>query len=272
MLEPYEALESAETALRLIIRLVVGEQWQRYVDQERLEKIRQRAVDDERRNGVITSKDLLDFTEFRDLRKVISTRWGDFKKVFDDEERLKVYLNLFEDVRNPIAHPRPIVEFERELLSGMARQIRQQIALYRLRQNPAHMHYPVIESVRDEFGRESTAQSYPSSSKDTPWIPVGSTVEITCTAFDERGRELHWFIGGLSPEKLNNPAVGESVKLSHTFPADRAGENFGVSIYLRSTGKHHRKVHSHYTATGDRTGIGYDDERWFTFNVIPEDD
>jgi len=80
--------------------------------------------------------------------------------VFDDKKRTEVYFGILEDFRNPSAHSRELATFERELLSGISTQLRNQVALYRTALDPANAHYPLIESIIDCFGQVSGEGAY----------------------------------------------------------------------------------------------------------------
>jgi hypothetical protein len=278
VLTPTEALESTENALRLIVRLLLPD-WQAKVTEQRLQQFKDRQAEEgKRRDGVATSNDLLPFTDFTDLTRLVLGEWETFKPVFDDQARLKVYFSLFEDVRNSIAHSRPLVDFEQELLSGMATQLRNQIGLFRMDANPATKHYPVIESAIDSYGVEGVTNV---SWSGTIRVEVGHTIEFTGRAVDPRGRELEWFLGHagqpyetalINHIETEAIAVGNSVRLPMTITEVDVCEYRLVAVMMRTKDyrfHRHNDVFRLGNASGVLSTFHYDDVRLFTYAVNP---
>ena len=60
-------------------------------------------------------------------------------------------LKRLDNIRNAVGHSRPLLPFERDLLSGIAGQIRNQVTIYMSTQDEAGDIYPRIESVTDQI-------------------------------------------------------------------------------------------------------------------------
>lgn len=169
IMEPTDALRSIETALRLAIREVFGYEWIGAKGAPDEEKLRERGVEEEkRRDGAVVSRDLLDYTETYHLTGIISDNWEKFQPVFKDKGRTLAYFGVIEDVRNSVAHSRDLVPFERDLISGIAGQLRNQVALFRSSEDQSARYYPKIERIVDGFGIEGIPDGY---GFDTP--PTG---------------------------------------------------------------------------------------------------
>ena len=66
VMEPTEALQSTENALRLIIRSILGGKWKDAITADRVAYAQQRRDEEaNRRDGVSTSQDLIQFTDLR---------------------------------------------------------------------------------------------------------------------------------------------------------------------------------------------------------------
>ncbi|HEX8081561.1 MAG TPA: Swt1 family HEPN domain-containing protein [Jatrophihabitans sp.] len=191
-----EALETLETGLRLVIKEVVGEDWVSQVKDA--ESLAGRVTTEEhQRDGVITSTDPIDYTMFYQLLGMIKSNWQKFQPVFLDQKRFEVWMKEADHVRNAIAHQRPLVNHEQDLISGISLQIRNLITLFRTRQMSSNEYYPVIESARDNFGRDGHSDDdiiYTKVKGDAPpiRIDVGQTVIVTCVGSDPRERDLEW--------------------------------------------------------------------------------
>ena len=266
MLEPTEALESTENALRHIVRLVAGDDWQTKIPgPKRLESEKRQQRESQRRPGVSVSDDLLAFTDFSDLTTLILDQWTTFEPVFGDETRTTAYFNSMKSARNTIAHSRALVPFERELLSGMAGQLRQQITLYRTNINAPEQHYPVIESTKDNFGNDGAKVG----EQEMIRLEVGDTIEYNCRAVDPRGRDLEWLVVVGVDSKTDPVWVkGATVDLSLTVTDDDVGESYLTSIFMRSTGRHNLTNGSVFVA-GTQQGFTYDDVAYFRYAVNP---
>jgi hypothetical protein len=275
MEDPAEALQTAENALRLAVRQVIGDDWENKIaDLDNL-----RAKQDEerkRRDGVLASDDLLNFTEFHQLTRLILSTWDAFKPVFDDKRRTETWFSVLEDVRNAIAHSRALVDYERHLVVGVSGQLRNQITMYRTSESPRRQHYPIIESVRDNFGRiayvegEYLDMSVRGTMPETPRLEIGDTVTLECIGSDARGRDLEWLVepvpsGHFRAEALR--AVGSPVRVPIVIGEEHVTEQLNVKIYLRALGARYT-IHGRPREEGS-ISPAHDDERLLYFAVNP---
>jgi hypothetical protein len=266
VIDPAAALASTESALRHIVRSVLGDVWIRELDAEKRAALEsKRTAEDKKRDGVTVSTDLLDYTEFYTLTELILKQWDQgfgFKPVFDDKTRTQVFFSFVEDMRNAIAHSRELVIFERELLSGISNLLRNQVVEFRTRDEPASAHYPVVESVRDDSGKTG-------SPGPTRRLEVGQQVRFTARGIDPKGRDLQWaLLGGLSIPSGWGPGIvqafGNAVELIYEVRPTDVGEEFWIRIDVSHTGPspHHR----HSGLAGK-----WDDSVTFAYAVNPPD-
>lgn len=272
-LDGYADLVSAETALREVIRLAVPK-WIDDLTQEEVARLEEkRAEEDKRRDGITVSQDLLDYVEVYQLEKTIQKHWDpEVRAILDDKKRTDVYLGIIGDIRNTIGHSRPIYAAERLLLAGAARQIRNQLAVYRTRADGPQRHYPSIDSARDESGRKAYINGdglwgLGDDPRDAPRLEVGDTVTFYLEATDPRGRELQW-VGYSIPSDQSPSSVpyggipafarasGNRVELTWTVGESDVGEKHAVQFTLSHSGRFHR--HS-----------SWDDGALFYFHVNP---
>jgi hypothetical protein len=236
--------------------------------------VEKREVEKKRRDGAIVSEDLLDYAEFHHLGMIIRKNWEPaFRPIFEDKRRFEVSIGILEDVRNAIAHSRPLLQFERDLVSGISGQIRNQVTIYRTRKDPPTQHYSVIESVRDNFGQNPLAYS------TTPYVPqrleVGDKVSFICQGSDERGREVEWLVRAAGPYPTSvrlsapiGPAVpGAEARLELEITEAHVSEALYVDVSLRAVGArfHRHPAESTYS-------FFCDDSRTFLYAVNPPRD
>lgn len=275
-LDGYAELVSAETALREVIRLAVPK-WIDDMTQDEVARLEEkRAEEDKRRDGITVSQDLLDYVEVYQLEKTIQKHWDpEVRAILDDKKRTDVYLGIIGDIRNTIGHSRPIYAAERLLLAGAARQIRNQLAVYRTRADGPQRHYPSIDSARDEGGRKAFINGdglwgLGDDPRDAPRLEVGDVVTFYLEATDPRGRELQWTGYSIPPgqAQISVPyggipsfamTSGNRVEVTWTVSESDVGEKHAVQFTLAHAGRFHR--HS-----------AWDDGALFYFHVNPPRD
>lgn len=269
-MEPTLALRSIETALRLAVQAVLGDAWSKASGAPDTEALEARRVEDgKRRDGVIASDSLLNFTETSHLTSLIEANWEKFKPIFDDKARTIAYFEVVNDVRNSIAHSRDLVPFERDLISGIAGQLRNQVSLFRSTRDGSLKYYPRIESLRDGFGSEAADPNKAATlSIEIPRVEVGQTIDFSGSAFMARGKPVSWWLQrnmamyGREPIKVSE---GDDVAFSYTIQEADVGEHFELYVYIRTDSKYHR-------VTGDTPRVEpCDDLRMFIYAVNPPD-
>lgn len=257
--EPTLAIQTVETALRELIRRVLGPDWTTKRGAPDLERLKEKQEEDrKRRDGAIVSDDLLAYTEFYSLTQLIEKNWDSFKPAFGDLARTKVLLGILGDFRNPVAHSRDLLPFERDLLSGASGQLRNQVSLFLSRDDGPHRYYSSIESVTDSFGY-SGGTSYDADLHVCPTrLSVGERITFQCMGIDPRGRELTWRLEvGNSFDKVEiATAAGVPAELVWDIGAAHVGEKRWVRISIEHDGSFQRWGN-------------YDDERFYTYHVNP---
>ncbi len=266
--DPTEALRTIEVALRLAIREVLGEYWLNASGAPDSTKLRERCDEERRRrDGAVASKDLLNYTETYHLTELIEKNWDKFKPVFRDKARTVAFFGVIKDIRNNIAHSRELVPFERELISGIAGLIRNQISLYRSSVNSSSKYYPLIESVTDNFGRRGSDPDR-DGVRSGPRLEVGDTLTFTGSAFNARGKPVTWellktrthsFL--VSDEPALDMADGDSVILQYRVQEDDVQESFHLAIQIKTNSRFHRHAEEKY-----------DDRRDFIYPVNPPEE
>ncbi|WP_433266240.1 hypothetical protein ACQPZF_40320 [Actinosynnema sp. CS-041913] len=272
-MEPSDALRSIETALRLAIRQALGDAWLESKGAPDRVKLTERLKEEsKRRDGAVTSSDLLEFTETYHLTNLILNNWQSFNPIFDDKKRTEAFFGVIEDVRNSVAHSRDLVLFERDLISGIAGMLRNQVALYRSNVNKSATFYPLIESIKDNFGREGLTDRERTMGPriSVVRLEVGDVLRFAGSAHHGRGKPVTWRI--VTRSKVGTPlydiqdvAVGDSVRFDYTISEDDVGEWTEFKVQVVADSRHHR-----YEGSMERSP--FDDERTFAYAVNPPED
>lgn len=192
-MEPTDALQLIENALRLAIRRVLGEEWIGVSGAPVRDSLEEkRAAEAKRRDGAPIPNDLLEYVETYHLTGMVLKNWERFQPVFDDKKRTEVYFGVVHDVRNTVAHSRTLMAFERDLLSGVAGQIRAQVAAFRGAVDESSLYYPLIERVFDSLGNEGITTDGTGYQTPVARLAVGEVVTFTASAFAADGNEVIW--------------------------------------------------------------------------------
>lgn len=224
------------------------------------------------RDGVVASQEILDFTYTKQLVSMVLDNWNeDFDGIFGDRGITAGLLGFVLSVRNTSAHSRELLQFERDLLSGTAGRLSNQIGLWRARGESSTRYFPQIESVIDRFG----SPGYPAHSgvfgmPAPPVIEVGEILTFECRAIPSARRFApRWFLGSgdYMPSRglldfdfrLTPDTEGESVTLSLPVTSKLVSQQTVISVVLYTESMHHR-------------GDGVDDSVHFHYRVVPPDD
>jgi hypothetical protein len=236
-MEPAEAINVVESVLRQAITQVLGIAWSASFALEELEC--RRTEEAKSRNGAVVEEDLLAYMHLYELRKIIVKAWASFKPIFNDQKRFNVYMDRLEDFRNAPMHSRTLLPFERDLLAGIAGELRNSLTLWRSQKAPDMTWYPVVESITDSLGNDL------SSATGNVVVParlqVGDELTFRCVGSDPQNRVLTWT---LSQFALGGPeldrATGAEATLTWRVTEVHVAETCIVVIRMQSDGKYHR--------------------------------
>jgi hypothetical protein len=266
--EPADWIAAVEQGLRSLVESVLsaalGSDWIQVsgLTEPRLEQLAQRRDEEtKRRQGGTVDSNLLRYSNFFDLKTIIDKHWVKFKPILGDKQSFTTYFDRIVDFRNAPAHSRELLPFERDLLAGMAGEIRNRITIYRSAMGPDKEFYPKIESIRDPFGQESLPGRFEIGVRDPISLTVGQELEFLCRGWDPNGREIRWTlengsIGGIPITE----GRGTQVSLKMIVTEEYVGDRFRVVITLWGSGRFHRHSGS------------FDDSTAFLYRVLPPDD
>jgi hypothetical protein len=238
-MEPAEAINVVEDVLRQAVRLVLGDRWKEEVDVSKLQE--RRTEEAKSRNGAVVESDLLAYTHLYEIEKLVTKHWDSFKPIFDDKKRFIVYMDRLKDFRNAPMHSRALLPFERDLLAGIAGELRNSLTLWRSAQAPDMTFYPTIETLTDSFGNDlASAVPNPTLTPNTR-LEVGQEVEFRCVGRDPQDRELIWSLNhGAIHGPLLDSATGSEATLTWKVAKAHVGEPSIVVLSMRSDGEYHR--------------------------------
>lgn len=239
-MEPHEAIYFLEVILRDLIRSELGDSWRMDFTEEdmaRLDAKREEEV--KKRSGSIVSRDLLDYTEFTQVQRVITKHHETFAPALGRKKHVEDTWRRLNGLRNPTMHSRGLLPFERDLLNGLVGEIRNQVTLYRSTKGPDMEYYPIIESVTDSFGR-SASSGHPDLTSSTLRVAPGAEVTFVCRGTDPRDRALTWELRPNNDLRYGSSITANDAELVWHVSADLVREGLIVWVRLTSAGAYHR--------------------------------
>lgn len=256
-----DALRAIETALRLSIFKVLEGGWLTALgapDISRLEANRE--AEAKRRDGAVTSDDLLEYTETYELTQIVLRNWESFQVVYKDKKRTEMYFGVINDVRNTVAHSRELTVFEKDLLSGIAGHLRAQVSRFRNDLDDSMIYYPLIEKVRDGLGNPGLLASEQGYEKPMARVNVGEELSFVGNAYSADGNPVIWKVQKTNSRHISTEqdevAVGDSVEFSYRFSEADVNEHLHFGVVISTPSKYHRYP-------------GADDVRYFHYQVSP---
>jgi hypothetical protein len=239
--EPSDAISVVETVLRQAVRHILGEDWSTGTGVDLQECEARRTEESKSRHGAVVDQDLLAYTYLWDLEKIVLRNWEQFKPIFKDQARFKVYMALLEDFRNAPAHSRSLLPYERDLLSGIAGEFRNVLTLWRSQRAPDMTWYPRIDSLTDSLGNRLDAFGPSALVSLSVRLKVGDLITFRCIGWDPEDRELTWTLDVIGD--LGSPLdvqTGADVTLTWQVREIHVSEATFVTITLKSSGQYHR--------------------------------
>ena len=252
-LTPSAALASCESALRQLLAFVLGRKYgsdwlTNVVTIEAFQTLQDRHDEEHKKRtkrGVAhIPKDPLEYAHFYQLVSIAKKEWLELEPALGKRSVTGALLDRFDDLRNTVAHSRDLLPFEADLLSGIAGEIRNRVAIFMSTTGPGGEHFARIEQVVDRFGNRvdglaTLETSNPSVSCEQE-LHVGDVVEFRARGTDPHGHELRWHLmvapGGVDGHEV----VGDEAELVWTVEPKHVSERSYAIVRLKSDSEFHR--------------------------------
>lgn len=255
-LEPALALASCETALRELMTSSYmqeyGAGWlNRVATSDRLAAWEARENEEMRARGpkgvLAVPNTGLSYANFYELVAIAEKHWEPLAPAFGKRASTLPLLKRLDNLRNAVAHNRPLLQFERDLLAGIAGQIRNQVTIYMSTHDEVGDIYPRIESIMDSFGRrvessQVTGEIAGSVSTYDVVVHPGDAVTFECQGVDPRDRDISWRLVRWSrgPGETVSRS-GQPATLRWEFSEEDVTETFTLGIFMSCyESKYHR--------------------------------
>lgn len=254
-----EALKDVENSLRDFISAVL---WEKYkenwiqksgVTPERILQWETKKNEEVKKlKSGITEERLIYYSDFYDLETIILKNWdSDFKAVFHDMSTFKVYFKILADFRNPDAHRRELLTYQKHLIIGISSDIRNKIVTYRSKMETDDDIFPRLESIRDNFGNVWIPNKYTLDVVFTKTVlHPGDLLEYIIKATDPLGGKLFYQLLGFGDWQEENVL---SVKIG----IEHIRKDARISILLKSARDYHAQSF-------------FDQSANFNYRIIPK--
>ncbi len=242
MIDAETELKVFENAIRDLLIFVLGNKfgsnWENRlsISTDRVSKWRIRQEDESKRlRGFNLDSRLIYYSDFYDLKSVIDKHWDDgFKDVFKEKKEILVFLETLEKFRDPNAHRRELIDYQKHLIVGISGYIRGIMMQYRgKRENPDDF-FPVIDSVSDSLGNQVSNPNYAHHIASKVIVHVGDEVEITGYSIDPCGGTIEYSIARICQKNWS-----ESNRGIIKFTESDIGRCCDIQIMIRTTRSYH---------------------------------
>src|SRR5690606_10696484 len=153
-----QTLKNTENDLRDLIsfqlKIKFGIDWPNKcgLSPERITKWFERQNEEKKRIGINDTR-IIYYADFYDLKTIISKNWEKcFKDVFNDKKQFELFYSILEEFRNPDAHRRELLPYQKNLAIGISGEIRSQITSFFSKMDTGESYYPRIEFAQDSLG------------------------------------------------------------------------------------------------------------------------
>ena len=237
--------------ITFILKNKYGNAWENNlgVSEERINIWKERKIEEKKRlNGNEIENRLLYYSDFYDLKTIIDKNWDIFKDIFKIKSEIDYQLEQLESYRNPNAHHRDLLDYQKCLLVGLVGEIKTQILAYRGNLEKVETFFPKIESII--VNRESFSTNLVRL-KTT--YHIGDTIQIIVYVSSPPNQKIQYCISKPINEDECNWQNSNSflIKIDE---ADVIGDN-SLIIKIKSDQKYHKC--NYRSVFDDRASISY---------------
>ncbi|WP_319587232.1 hypothetical protein [uncultured Desulfobulbus sp.] len=259
-----DSLKSTENSLRDLFNFVlskqIGVEWCRScgVTMDRISQWDERRLLDEKKLGHCDPR-LIYYADFYDLKTILKKNWANgLSEVFGKLKEIEVLLDLLNEIRNPEAHRRELLPYQKHLAIGISGKIKSDITGYFSKMETGNSFYPRFECIQDNLGNTWSIGEHKMISTGSILRP-GDYLQFKVSATDPLGDDLEYTF---SPKDREGEVVWSNIgDFDLTIKNNHVGKNMWVEFLVRSPRDFH--------ATWDICHGKIDDTVTFCYEVLP---
>lgn len=214
-----------ENLLRTLIIELLSDNISDYnISEERTKKWNEKKeIEIKKNNGLCYENRLIFYSDFYDLKTIISKNWAKFLPVLQNKKRFDIFFDEIEGYRNNVMHGRNLLKSQEKILEGVLLDLKNQITIFHNKNDMQDDFFIRIIKVTDNLGNIW---------KDTldfnkPVLRSGDQYEVLVEAVDPKGREIKFELY-LSNSQLN--LFNENGRFNFVIPKESIGNHETVLI------------------------------------------
>lgn len=265
MMDISESLKSTENTLRDLFHFVLSEklgtEWIKScgICEDKLSKWRKRQKEEQENLGYADTR-LIYYADFYDLEIILNKNWNNgLSNIFGEKKEINVFLKILHNLRNPDAHRRELLPYQKYLAIGITGKIRTDVTRYFSKMETGDSYYPRIQSIQDNLGNTWSIGNSKSLNTGCKLRP-NDLLQFTVSATDPMGDVLEYLvIPCVSPFEGKWSKEGNfDVIIKNNY----IGEQFFINILVRSPRDYH-------AINNPVLGHKVDDNVAFMYEVLP---
>ncbi|MCL9810077.1 hypothetical protein [Flavobacterium luminosum] len=243
-----DMINEYENILRTIISEMIGstDSSPFNVSKDRIDKWNEkREIETKKYKGVNLETRIIYYSDFYDLKNIISKNWDKFKVFFDDKKKFEVYFDQMETFRNTLSHGRTLLFYQEKLIEGILGELKTLLINYHNKNMNPTDYFVRILKVSDNLGNTWNDQFSRIGMITKSVIRVGDFIEINVEAFDPKGREIDFEIYN-GKFKFQN----KTGKFQFEITEKMIGNPLSFSLYAKTIGQKYTnsdQISVHYT-------------------------
>lgn len=263
-MELSESLKSSENAIRDLFGFILsakhGNDWVKScgVSENRITKWKERQIEDQKKYNRCDPR-LVYYADFYDLKTILKKNWEyGLSNVFGNLKEMEVFLDVLGDLRNPDAHRRELLPYQKHLILGMGGHIKTSISRYYSVMETRDSYYSRIESIQDSLGNTWSLGDRNPYLTNCIVRPVDN-IQFQVSAFDPSDGKISY---GLFPVAMPHSVTWNTDgSFDFTFEYNHVGDVLWIFIAVKNDREFHAK---------NEVGLGkVDDVVKFGYEVLP---
>lgn len=225
------------------------------ISEDRKKKwLERQEVENKRLSGSALESRILYYADFYDLKTLIAKNWdGEVQLAFKDKKTVDIFLTELEKLRDPNAHRRDLLEYQKHLILGISGELRTRIMKFRGKKEDADDYFPVIEAASDSLGNTVANPRYAQMIVSNETVRVGDEIELSGYSTDPLGEVLQYSIARIGSKNWSNKN-----SRTITFIQSDIGRCCDIQICVKTN----RDYHAY---------SNFDDYVQFRYNVLPSE-
>lgn len=171
----------------IILELLEDKPYTYKVSEDRIRKWEEKKeIEIKKNKGICSEHRLIYYSDFYDLKTIISKNWELFSAIFLNKKRFDVFFEELENYRNAVMHGRTLTKSQNLILEGVLLDAKNMKTIYHNKREMKDDYFIRINNVSDNLGSKWEG----STNSDRITLRVGDEYELLIEAIDPLDREI----------------------------------------------------------------------------------